>query len=227
VGIGPRKEYRKIYVGMTDAQRKAYREMYRTFALGDLETNYVTTQMLYLSRIAGGRHPTNEGEWFSHKKMDEVINLLDTEFKGQQVIVWFRFKSEVYEFVNRLRARSDRKALVITGDVDADERHALRTAFVNDGTYDTACMTISTSKRGLDWSSAETEIYYSNEYSSDARTQSEDRIVHPKKLETRLVIDVIMEDTVDEHAVELLRQKKLSSKAFMSKLLIRMGVIRL
>ena len=67
---------------------------------------------------------------------------------------------------------------------------------------------------GLDWSVADTAIYYSNWYDGEIRQQSEDRIVHPKKKEPLLYIDLVAEDSIDEEVVAILKRKKLNAREF-------------
>jgi len=63
--------------------------------------------------------------------------------------------------------------------------------------------------------SADTAIYYSNYYSFEMRTQSEDRIIHPLKQTPLLYVDLVTENTIDEDVVEILQTKKLRAVGFM------------
>lgn len=222
-GIGSDKVYQRRFVKMTPAQKKAYASMLSTFEIDNLSTDYVTTQLLYLARIAGGMIPKQPGddsdpEWVSDAKVAEISDLIGTELAGQQLIVWFRFKAEVMRAWAYLRkAHMDLNIHFITGDVSPAHRELLRGEFL-EGRIDIMLMTIATSKVGTDWSSADTEIYHSNEYSSDARTQSEDRIVHPKKTEPLLVIDILTEGSVDEDVLRALKEKRIASSMFLSKI---------
>lgn len=231
-GIGSKKSYMRRFVQMNPAQKKAYASMLSTFEFENVSTDYVTTQLLYLSRIAGGMKPMLPGEfeagtapeWLSQSKITEVADMLTGELAGEQTLVWFRFKAEVYMAKEFLAKHCPHLRVgVITGDVKASERDEIREKFLA-GQLDTMLMTISTSKVGTDWSSADTEIYYSNEYSSDARSQSEDRIVHPKKTDGLLVIDLVTEGTVDEHVLQLLSEKKIASRMFLSKIWGALGM---
>lgn len=221
-GIGSKKIYAKRYVQMNKAQATAYNRMMNDFELDNVSTNYITTQILYLNRIAGGMLPNEDKEveeWISTAKFDEVIELLGGELKGQQCLVWCRFRAEARKMEQMLREKFPKLRVArIDGSVGKDEREEIRLAFLR-GEVDVSVQTISSSKIGTDWSSADTEIYLSNEYSADARTQSEDRIVHPKKQKPLLVIDIITECTIDDEVVDILREKRIDSKMFMGKLL--------
>jgi len=224
-GIGSKKIHEKRFVKMTKAQAKEYYSMLMNFEVENLQTEYITTQILYLNRIAGGMLPTKEEvdpdneTWLNLAKFEEVIELLNGELRGEQCLVWCRFRAEARMMEKMLREKcKDLKGCRIDGSVKSADRERLRLEFL-DKRIDVSVMTISTSKVGTDWSSADTEIYISNEYSADARTQSEDRIVHPKKTKPLLVIDIITENSVDEEVIDSLRDKRTTSKMFLGKLL--------
>ena len=82
-----------------------------------------------------------------------------------------------------------------------------------------AILTIASSAKGQDWSVADTAIYYSNEYSNDLRSQSEDRICHPKKKLPLLIIDLNTESSIDEKVRKILKDKNFDSRMFMSRLI--------
>ena len=63
-----------------------------------------------------------------------------------------------------------------------------------------------------------TMVFYSVTYSCEEMTQIEDRILHPEKSEPLLYIYLVSRGSIDEYAVELVRNKMLTAKQFMSKL---------
>tara|TARA_R110001592_G_scaffold265951_2_gene531578 strand:- start:8155 stop:9549 length:1395 start_codon:yes stop_codon:yes gene_type:complete len=227
-GIGSKKMYQSRYIKMTSKQRAAYNQMLTEFEVDNVETSYIPVQMLYLSRIAGGMKlidpdkPNEPVEWYSLEKFNEVIKLLRGELKGQQVLLWFRFREELYKMESMLREVGI-TFCSIHGSVKNNKREELRLDFMK-GKFQCSLMTVSTAKRGLDFSSADSEIYVSNDYSSDARTQSEDRIVHPKKTTPLLVMDILTEDSIDEQVKNLLDRKGITAKVFMSDLLKGLGL---
>lgn len=223
-GLGSKKIYKKMYIPLASEQKRVYNEMLHTFALedGDVSTNYITTQILYLARIAGGNHPTEQDVWYSLKKMGVVAELLRTGFKGEQALLWCRFRAEANKLHSYLQGKLPEARIgLITGETPREVRIAARDAFMR-GELDYMVMTISTSKRGLDFSAANVAIYYSNEYSSDARGQSEDRVIHPKKQEPCYVVDLLTENTIDGDVLEILQDKKISQRMFMTKLLLKL-----
>lgn len=231
-GIGSKKIYEARYSSMTSAQKKAYKQMLIDFETDDVSTNFITVQLLYLARIAGGQklkkkpNPDDDDfedrldediEWYSLNKFNDVLDTVTGELKNESVVIWFRFRNELHQFSKMLESKKE-KFVVVHGDVPVEDREIARQRFMA-GKVRLSLMTISTSKRGSDWSKADTAIYFSNEYSGDARAQSEDRIVHPKKQTPLLVIDQLTEGSVDEDVVLKLTEKKIQSKLFRSKIL--------
>lgn len=217
-GIGSKKVYEQRHVEMTPSQKKAYDSMLYQFETEEVSTNYIITQLLYLCRIAGGMKPDESG-WYTRHKLETLVEMLSGELRNEQVIVWFRFRAELKEAVEILRSKFGEDAVgFIHGDVKPEDRESVRLSFMT-GKTRIVCMTISTAKRGTDWSSADTAIYFSNEYSGDARMQSEDRIVHPKKKVPVLIIDLLTVGSVDCEVVEKLTRKKIDSRLFKSALI--------
>ena len=64
-----------------------------------------------------------------------------------------------------------------------------------------------TAGRGLTLVSANTVIYYSNDFNLESRTQSEDRCHRIGQEQPVTYIDLLAEGTVDEHIVRTLQNK--------------------
>lgn len=215
-GIGSKKLYSIRTVTLSTKQREAYDAMKKTFEYNGVTTKYLISQLIHLAKIAGG-YDIATGQWFSDAKVKEILSLLKGELKGQQLLIWCRFRHEQDYIVSRLQEAGYRVG-VVNGDVEPKEREEIRAAF-NLGLYKVVVATITSMKAGTNWADrCDTVIYYSNEYSLDARSQSEDRIVHPKKKSPILIIDLVTAETVDEEVIKLLRDKKLNSHLFMSAL---------
>jgi hypothetical protein len=207
VGIGSRKLYESRYVAMPPALRKIYNRVLKEFAYGEKETNFEVVVQTWLARICGGFDP--EGKLVSTHKINELYSLLDNELRNEQVVVWFRFDAEI-----QTAASYFPEALVITGDVPFDERKKKNEVFLARRNRLMFCQAMC-AKRGLDFSSADTAIYYSNWWSADTREQSEDRIINPGKNNPQLIVDLITEQSVDGKVVESLRNKTFNAKILM------------
>ncbi len=157
--------------------------------------------------------PDGSKEILSHKKLEELLHLVKEEIDGK-ILVWCRFKAEVW-FIARHLNQNRIQNVVITGDYGKEQRKEIKKEFDSDPQCKVAVLTEASCAKGQDWSSADTAIYYSNEWSNDLRGQSEDRLVHLEKKNPVLIIDLITENSVDEQVVEGLRTKEFDSKLIM------------
>lgn len=216
--IGPRKMREARHVKMVTTQRKAYQKVEKDFEVsidGDLSsTKWVIVKLMWMSRIAGGFTPDGAARWDG--KIKELVALLKGELLKEQVVVWFRFNAEIAATFKALRGYGIPCEL-ITGAVATKKRKLLRTKF-DAGKFRVLLMQKKVGKFGLDLSCASTAIYYSNSYDLEDRVQSEDRILHPKKREPLLYVDLITKKSIDEVVVETLMDKRIRAKHFMTAL---------
>ena len=216
--MGERKIYERRVVPMTKEQNKAYQQVMKTFKFEDIETVWAVTRQLWLARIAGGFSPDQEHpRLISDTKLAELMTILTEELPNEPVVVWYRFNEELHATSLLLfDAKIPHKC--ITGETTVEQRRAAVADF-QAGRFNVLLMQINCGKFGLNTSRASTAIYYSNSYELEARAQSEDRIVHMAKQEPLLYIDLVTGGTVDEAVVEALRDKKLTAKQFMNRIL--------
>lgn len=222
-GIGERKVHEVRTVKILPKQRAAYKQIKKKFMV-DLPsgeqwtTRWVLPKLNALHSLGGGFLP--DGSQISDTKVKELVRLLRGELKNEPCVVWFRFNKEVRAVQAALR-KVHVSCDKLLGSTDAQAR-AKRIRCFQRGEFrvmlcQTACATL-----GLDFSRADTAIYFSNYFSNRIRQQSEDRIVHPKKRVPLLYLDLCTEETEDADIVELLRDKHLDSKAFLGELVRRM-----
>ena len=121
------------------------------------------------------------------------------------IIVWCRMLADVEDCVTTL-THLGRRVARFDGTVKTAGRIQAQQDFQN-GQIDTLVATRAAA-RGIRLDRAEALIYYSNTYSLIDRAQSEDRAESLTNTKGTLVIDLIAKDTVDEHIVNALRNKK-------------------
>lgn len=217
VGIGGKKLYERRTVEMNAAQRLAYRDIKKDFKFGELMTKWVTTQHLWMQRVAGGFSPDRMNpEYISDAKVKESVGLMKEELKGQPVVFWFRFNEELAAVYHTFK-REKISVSGITGATPIELRKQRIRSF-QAGNVDAMCMQIKCGKYGLNASIADTEVYYSNYYDLEDRMQSEDRIVHAKKTTPLLVLDLVTKKSADEAVQKALKFKRLGARMFDNKL---------
>lgn len=221
-GIGSRKVYEKRVVVMGSELRKSYETAEREFVLDHPEleegktTNWPMVMSMWLGRMAGG---FVDEKYVDPAKMNELMELLTGELKGEKAVVWFRFNAEVEQAYQLLKKKKIQCA-VITGATPYQVRDLMRKRLRDEpeGNSFVLLCQVKCARYGIDLAAADVAIYYSNSYSLEERAQSEDRIVHPKKSVPLLYIDLINENTVDEDVVKALREKHTQSAFFLQAL---------
>lgn len=205
-------------VPMNPAQQRAWRDIAKHFRYGELETKSAGAQFAWLQRVAGGFSPDREHPLqIATAKMDELHTLLQTELKGEPVVVWFHFNEELAATYHFLKERGYTVTAVL-GATPHTLRYARQRRFQR-GQVQIFCIQEEIGKFGLDLSVADTEIYYSNSWAYETRAQSQDRIVHARKTHPLLAIDLVTEGTTDEDVVSVLQDKSVDAKSFTSALL--------
>ncbi len=220
-GIGSRKVYEQRHVEMTPSQRRIYKRAEKEFLLElpkeERLTNWNVVKLNWMQRIAGGFASEQDKVVFSERKVQELVSLLTGELVKEQVVVWFRFNRELENAAFRLTGQ-DVSIVSIKGSTLLSNRKSRLQKFAR-GDARVLLAQVKCAKFGLDCSAASTAIYYSNGYDYEDRVQSEDRIIHPKKVEPVLYIDLITRDSVDENVVEVLREKHVNARVFMTHLM--------
>jgi len=214
-GVGPPKVYEKRYVELPSHVRKVYDNIEKDFCLGDKETKWIIVNKVWLARLAGGQ--PEEEEYCSPHKAKEVSTLLQNDLANEQCVIWFRFTNEIlflHHWLNTKNITND----FITGAVNPTERQRTTKRF-RKGNIQCLLVQLKCGKFGLDYSCASTEIYHSNGFEYEERRQSEDRIIHPKKKEPVLIIDILTKNTIDEDVHSALQQKGMNAKLFTSKII--------
>lgn len=212
-GIGSAKVYERRYAYLPEKVAQQYKELEETWEFGGLETKWEIVANTWLARIAGGGNPGGQG-WLHDSKYNLLLELLTGELRREPVLVWFRFTQELNRAVQGL-VEEGVEAAKIDGSTPPAERAELQRRF-QAGQLRVLCMQSRTSRYGLDFSRASTAIYYSNEYSWETRSQTEDRLVHPQKNDPLLYIDLVTQETVDLDALRILRRKRIRGDRFMS-----------
>lgn len=219
--MGAAKVFETRRVNLPSKMRKLYERAENEYALGLQETLYAPVQRTWCLRIAGGVVYNSEDDEIlatSHHKVDELISLLLGELKNQRIVVFFRFNAEINLVAEKLRKKK-LEFVIINGSVSRSERIKRRAQIqYSNGTALILCQTRCV-QFGLDFSFCPTAIYFSNWDDYEIRAQSEDRIIHPKKKEPSLYIDLVTRESVDEDILDALKDKEANAIVFKSKLI--------
>lgn len=214
-GLPDLKERATRWVRLPRAVMAALRAAKKELQVGDRLTNSALAALTWQCQLAGGRWP-HDVALHHGAKLDELEYLLRGELRGQRVVVWARYTPELYAAVGRAR-ECGRWSELVNGDFSPEERDARIQRWRGTGAgvlvAQPQCL-----KMGVDLSDARVAVVLSNYFDYEIRAQLEDRLVHPRKAEPALIIDVVAEGTVDEDVAEALTDKACDAKSFAARL---------
>lgn len=212
VKLDNRKIYARRYIEPTDKQIKFFKSMLEDFEAEivkgtTIQTKWAVVQDIWNAQVAGGYF---KEQIFSKEKSKELLSLLKGELKNQSVVVWFRFLEEL-KINYQLLKEAGISCGIIYGGTPQKERAELISKFQK-GKLRVLLIQVKTGLFGLNLSKASTAIYYSTDYSLEARKQSEDRLTHPQKKDTLFYIDLVCRKSIDEVILKALRRKHTTAK---------------
>lgn len=209
-GIGEEKIYKRIYVDMTTIQERIYKGIEEEFRYEyrqeKKDTKWILVRLEWLTRISGGF--TAEGQNLSDNKLNEIIELMNGELNKEKVVIYFKYNHEIdYVF------RSIKRAGFSCGKFTGEEKIGFTFDNKISKGIRVVCVQQKCARYGLDWSSSSTAIYYSNWYEHEVRAQTEDRIVSVDKKEPLLYFDLLARNSMDDHILDALKDKKIQSSS--------------
>ncbi len=198
VKLGGRKVYVKRLVQLSERERKTYRTAQREQVL-ELDdavldvTDHSIASYSWLRQLCGG---FVKGQHVSTAKLRELERLLLEELARDQVVVWCDFVDEIIFLADYLTNKGV-TIEKIWGDVDTSERFRCLERFHRGDSRVIICQP-RTMRHGVDFSNADTMIFYSSPLGAETRQQCEDRCVSVAKGGSTLIIDIVCEQTIEE-----------------------------
>jgi SNF2 family DNA or RNA helicase len=214
----PEKVYERRLVDLTAEQRKLYNDI-RKKALYDLGNGEVTvqnvlTKLLRLQQVLGGFVPAEEFAPAvpipgANPRLESLLGAVEEAGGDGKIIIWARFRAELEAITARLAKEYGPKSVVgYHGGVKAGDREVNIDRFQNDDLCQFFVGQQHSGGYGLTLTAATTVIYYSNDFSLEARLQSEDRAHRIGQKDNVTYIDMEAANTVDTKIINALRSKK-------------------
>ncbi len=207
----PDKVYESVYYDLEKKQRKIYDELKLKLkvALNDDTVTVVhkMTLAMRLQQVLSGFLPgdTTDGltSLFNDPKDNPRVEALLTAIENiqGQLIIWCRFVDEIKQLEKIL----GEECITYYGATSNREEQI---ALFKSGKRRIMVANAVVGGAGLNLTNSSTMIYYSNDFSYRNRAQSEDRQHRIGQTETVVCIDLIAENTIDEHISKVLRDKK-------------------
>jgi SNF2 family DNA or RNA helicase len=210
----PDKVYDQRLLDMPAYNLSKYKEMVQ-WAITQIEGSdrvtapVILTQLLRLSQITSGFIKDVSGQekgFAENPKMDALKDILENS-NGSKIVVWARFQYDV-EQIEALCQKMEIKAVTIYGKDSVNVRTENVRLFQEEEETKVIIGTASTGGHGIDLTSANIVVYYSNSYSLEQRLQSEDRAHRAGQKNQVTYIDLLCKDTIDVSIYKILRAKK-------------------
>lgn len=194
---------------VAQAHRLALTQYATPVAEGEKWTNYAMVAAHWASRVSGGF--SADDKLLSDYKLAFLKRLLQNQYAGKPVVVWFHYDAEIQAALKYLNAAN---VMALTGTTPLLLRGKVCSDFQN-GALDVLLIQEQLGKYSLNLSRSSTAIYYSQYWNYDARAQSEDRLAMPGKEEDLTYIDLCGKGTVDENISTAVREKREDASYFM------------
>jgi len=162
---------------------------------GSASAPIVLTKLLRLAQINGGfvNRDDGETEWLHDAKVEMLTDVLEEVLTdaGAKCVVFFRFRPEIGK-VQSILERLHIPCCRLDGDHDETQK------FQHDPKYRVLLAQISSGSLGLDFSVAETAIYYSWDFDAATYEQARSRIWRPggKLTHVHLVVPRSIDETM-------------------------------
>jgi len=154
-------------------------------------------------------------------KMDLLFDIIEDNYATTKFIVWTTFIHEIEAIVGRLAEKYGKSTVeAYYGKTEMQDRARIEDRYCNDPSMRFFVGNPATAGLGLTLISGEGDamVYYSGTNAYIDRAQSEDRAHRIGQKNTVLVVDLIMERTVDELIAESITEKMSIEQYVMTRL---------
>jgi len=202
----------KRYILLEGEQKKIYEQL-RLRALAVIDDTTISfsnklSEIIKLHQVCNGYAKDDEGNIikFKNPKLQVLRDII--EETDNKIIIWANYLFNIKEIINFLKITYGEDSVVsIFGEVNVEDRAKAIDLFQNDSKVKFFVGNPSTGGFGLTLTSANTVVYYSNNYNLEIRMQSEDRAHRMGQKGSVVYIDIMARDTIDERILKSLTNK--------------------
>ncbi len=229
----PPKVMKVRYVTATAEQKKLLKLIKRGYSddMADptIKVDNVLERVLRWRQVVGGwlprQDPVTEEVILEplkeNPKMDSFMELIADNFHGSKFIIWSPFVHEIEYIHDKLIEKyGPGSSMKYYGKTEKSERSAIEDAYCNDPHMRFFVANMQTAGLGLTLISGENDvmIYYSGTNAYIDRAQSEDRAHRIGQKNSVVVVDMVMERTVDEVMLAAMAEKMSIEEYIMTRL---------
>jgi SNF2 family DNA or RNA helicase len=211
----PEKTYRTIPVTMDVYTRQKYDEFKETclLLLGNdrVEGQTVLTELIKAHEIANGfviSSGTRNVVELPSAKMVALLDLIENELWGQQVIIWCSYTALLERITKEISEKyKDLRVRTLYSQTSRDDRARLEEDW-QQHKFDILVANQEVGGYGLNLTPCSVAIYFTNNFRVETRVQSEDRVHRPGAVADKItIIDLVVNDSVDALVYSQLKRK--------------------
>jgi len=224
----PPKVIQPRYCTATAEQKSLLRKI-KTGMADDIKVENVLERVLRWRQVVGGWMPKYDSTMETvtmvpldeNPKMDLLFDIIEDNYATTKFIIWTTFIHEIEAIVGRLAEKYGKPTVeAYYGKTEMQDRSRIEDRYCNDPSMRFFVGNPATAGLGLTLISGEGDamVYYSGTNAYIDRAQSEDRAHRIGQKNTVLVVDLIMERTVDELIAESITEKMSIEQYVMTRL---------
>lgn len=215
----PDKIYKTIYVDPNAQQQALFKKIMTGIGDGHISVQNVLERMLRMQQVIGGFEPRTDPlteetitvPLESNPKMNALMEFIEDNKIDTKFIIWARYVPEIEMIVEALAKKYGAESvLTYYGATTKEDRGIAEDRYCNDPTARFLVGNPTAAGLGLTLISGENDVmyYYSGTFAYIDRAQSEDRAHRIGQKNSVLVVDCVMNKSIDEAIVEAIAQKK-------------------
>ena len=144
-------------------------------------------------------------------KLESLLGLLEELPREKKVIIWARYVSELRMIAQALGRAN---CVMYWGEVAAKDRNDNIDRFMTESACRYFVGNTKVGKYGFTLTAAEHVVYFSNDFSAEARWQSEDRVHRIGQTKSVTITDLMAVDTIDQPVLDSLNEKRQLAEFF-------------
>ena len=214
----PRKSYSAHWYDMTLSQRLVYvrtrNEMLDEIGTGDPKPHQIYRMFTALQQIVSGIMPGGQPifeDALDNPRIRTLLRIVKLLPDDRKAIIWCKYRHEIETVMGVLD-----NAVALHGGVKPAQRDEALERFRKEVRFLVANKRVGAF--GLNLQHCSYAIYYSNDFSWETRSQSEDRIHRAGQTENCHIVDIICSRSIDEQIHRCLSRKEGLVEAFRARI---------
>jgi SNF2 family DNA or RNA helicase len=216
----PPKTYQRREIELSPEQKKIYTELAENCSttIGARAFSFTrSTPYMKLHQVANGYVLDENGEAVfltAQPKLGELEQIL-AELGDEKLVIWSPFLAQIAQ-IQRFLAANDVKTVCLSGETPVNKRGEIIHNFQDPQGVQVFIANPAVGGLGLNLTCAHTELFFTNWFQPDIRSQAEDRLHRIGQQNPVTVIDFVAKGTLEVALLRNTRQKIDTENAILS-----------